>query len=158
VSKSAADEFASVAGRLWIPPGVVAWQAVTNGVRAEWDVEGTAPDVTCRLIVAVPRQPWPAGSFSLIWRSERLRGFDLSGSRHKDPRTGRSILPPHCQWFDDLGQERVDSVDLLREGISTLQHALRWFLAWSGVEFQFVWHDPPIQPALPNRRRGQRRP
>ena len=48
---------------------------------------------------------WPAGSFSIIWRGQRVRGADLKGPAH--PQRGQRIPTPHTQFFAANGETCV---------------------------------------------------
>ena len=139
------QEFESLRGRLWIEAGDVVWRPTGTGHRFQVEIAGGSGD--CRLVVSAPDRPWPSGQVSLIWNAVRVRGLDLYGPAH--PYRGKKVPTPHRQFFTTIGEWQAESVDLQEEGLDGLRQALRWFLDWCGIEWQFRWRDPPTQPTTP---------
>ena len=89
--------------------------------------EGASQDVGCEIRFQV-REPWPDGSFSLLWRGTRVRGFDVTG-----PGPGESLLVSDGGYtLSQLGLY-VRSVAAMRERQRDLERiAHELMLDWRG--------------------------
>lgn len=148
MSERLVQEFESRRPALWLPTGPLAWRTRSREYRAEVVIEGSDEPGLGRLVVSVGAQPWPTGKLSLLWRELRLRGVDLDGPPHRDPRAG-AVPTPHQQWYDADGRQHTAPLDLEGEKLATLEHVLGWFLQWCGLPPGPSWTNPPAQPPLP---------
>jgi hypothetical protein len=111
-------------------------------------------DGRSELVLQVPHRPWPAGSYSLLWRGTRLFGLDLGGPAHRTP--SGAVPTPHFQYFGDDGSAQIRPIDLVTEHIENYRDALRWFLGQCDLEWRFRWHEPPTQGIMGSRRARSR--
>jgi hypothetical protein len=136
---------------LWISPRLIPWRSQPAKYSAQIAIEGASAENECRLALIVPRRAGLNGSLSILWNNIRVRGFDLDGSPHVDPRSGQRIPTPHWQALDENDREVVEAISLDRQNITSLEIAVRWFLSRSGVRWQSAWVDPPLQVQLTRR-------
>jgi hypothetical protein len=151
VSNEGSEYAAAAAAGLWIPPNSWGWKTGGRDVVAQILIDGAAEDRDCRLAIVLPRRAFPSGSFSVLWNARRVRGLDLDGPAHIDPRSGRSIATPHFQQIDDREIEGIETVDLLSHDVRTLKVAFEWFMQRCGIEYQSAWLEPPLPAELLNK-------
>jgi hypothetical protein len=142
------EEFEQARANLWFARREIAWRETRAGVQFRIDLSGG--DGRPELVLQVPHRPWPAGSYSLLWRGVRLFGLDLNGPAHRT--TSRTVPTPHFQYFGEDGSAQVDPIELATEHIENYRDALRWFLKQCGLDWQFRWHEPPTQGIMGSRR------